>query len=383
LKPIRYPEEFNLEEPLLSNTAFGITSPSTTAALFIAVSILVSCSDSSSESGNGNANSLTGSSDAKGTVISDLFRDALDFNPQDVREGSTNCTDIIDNPDVAGLFLKWPDQLKTYLSDILDKFPSQQLIKAAVHGIYLVPNSAMYDPTTKTSSAGLACDRGSDFKGLIFLNYNSVVQKRSRLGVGDWQASQSISNAYISVTEGDAAAVTLIHELFHAIDNKLFQHGSPENLGKRHAFQSQSWIGDAPKYARGMILSLNEAGTGNAPARRCKHSGKTVLQLLGAREDAQGLAQELQDLQEKTNFIVPYTMASPSEDFAETLTVYYFGAYYRSWQKRVVSFEKQPIFIHDTEFIIKTKQQHKSKICAAANLVFGSCKLWPEVLLYS
>jgi hypothetical protein len=355
------------------------TSPgASTAGIFLAAFALVltGCG----KSGNGTdsdaqANSLSGVADAESTELEDLFRDSMDFDVSDVRNGSTNCTDIVDRADVPALITKWPVELKSFLTGVLKKFPSQAMIKAALHGIYLVPNSALYDEQTKSTSAGLACDRGSDYKGLIFLNYDSVIRKRSRGQVDQWQNSTSVTGQYLTTVEGDAAAVTLMHEVFHTIDNKLFVHGTNDALQRRQSFLGQSWVGDKPRYERGSILALNDTASEGRELRRCRHTQSTGTMLTGAMEDAESMAEELRNLAENTNFIVPYTMASPSEDFAESLTVYYFGTYYRSWQKRTVAFEKKTLFVHDTERILDTKQQHKTKVCAAATMIFGNCRL--------
>lgn len=344
----------------------------------------VGCADSGTDHANGTAsNSLAdNSSDAKPTSISSLFKDTVDFDKSDVAAGSTNCTDITSKEDISGLIITWPEDLKIFLSEVLSSFPAQQLITASVHGIYLVPNSVLYDQVSKISTAGLACDRGSDYKGLIFLNYNSVVQKRSGKGIKVWQPTFSVSNKAINVSEGDAAAVTLIHEIFHAIDNKLFQHGSLDAFGRRQAFKNLSWLDEKPRASRGQILSLAEvSATGHSQARRCSHTLRADFSLTTATDakptaaEVKGLADELRNLADNSNFIVPYTLASPSEDFAETLTVYYFGAYLNNWQKRDVRLDGQSVYLHDTGAILQTKQQHKSKVCAAAKLVFGSCKL--------
>lgn len=353
-------------------------------ASFVSLLFFAGCSDPSTDSGNNAAsNSLSeNASDAKPNSIISLFKDTIDFDKSDVESGATNCSDITGKENIAELMVPWPEDLKSFLTEVLDKFPAQQLVTASVHGIYLVPNSVLYDQISKISTAGLACDRGSDFKGLIFLNYNSVVHKRSGKGINVWQPTLSVSNKAIAVSEGDAAAVTLVHELFHAIDNKLFQHGSLDAFGRRQAFKNLSWLNEKPRATRGQILSLAAASNdGVLPARRCNHSHKPEFSLATmettkpTEEETKALAAELRNLADSSNFIVPYTLASPSEDFAETLTVYYFGAYLNNWQKRDVRFNSQSLYLHDTGTILQTKPQHKAKVCAAAKLVFGSCKL--------
>lgn len=342
--------------------------------LGVSAMLLPGCGGSrSGDSASGQSNSLAAVANVENSSLEDLFHDNLDFDIEDVRNGSTNCNDIIDNADVAGLMMKWPAEFKTFLAGVLKKFPSPQMIRASLHGIYLVPNSALYDELTKSTSAGLACDRGSDYKGLIFLNYDSMIRKRSRGPIDQWQNSSSVSNKFLTTLEGDAAAVTLMHEVFHTIDNKLFVHGTNDALQRRQAFLGQSWVGEKPRFDRGAILALRDSE--DLSGRRCRYTQSVSAALTTSRDDADALAEELRNLADNTNFIVPYTMASPSEDFAESLTVYYFGVYYRSWQKRTVTFEKKPIFVHDTEQILNTKQQHKTKVCAAAKMIFGDCRL--------
>ncbi len=309
-------------------------------------------------------------------LLDDLFHDTMQFTRDDLQTGSTNCTDILDEGHIEDRIITWPSEVKNYFLENLSKFPNPDLISQSVHGIYLVTDATLYDQKSKTTAAGLACDRGSDFKGIIFLNYNSVIKRRSSLGIGAWQETRSKTNKYIDIIEGDTASITLMHEIFHAIDIKLFMHGTPENLQKRENLKSKSWIGDEPIFKRGPIIALNGSDDASADStdHRCTHPIHSGLSLT-AGSSAEELAAELKRLQEQTNFIVPYTMASPAEDFAETLTVYYFGVFHQSWQKRTVSFEKKPLFVHDTESILRTKKQHIDKTCALAKLVFGRCEL--------
>jgi hypothetical protein len=299
----------------------------------------------------------------------------MQFTRDDLLNGSTNCSDIFDETHIEDHIVRWPPELKAYFLNVLSRFPKLELISNSVHGIYLVTDESMKDPLNNTTAAGLACDRGVDFKGIIFLNYNSMVKKRLAKGVGSWQESRTKSNKFIDVNEGDGAAITLMHEIFHAIDVKMFMHGNADDLKKRLDLKNKSWVGNIPKFRRGAILALSD---GNQEIfgqdRRCTHPEHFGLGLT-SNDDPTSLASELRYLQEQTNFLVPYTMASPAEDFAETLTVYYFGNYYKSWPKRTVSVEKKSLFVHDTELILRTKKQHIEKTCAAAELVFGNCKL--------
>jgi len=343
-------------------------------------SICAACSNGNDESAESTSSSLDANEFIIGSTSHEtLFHDKMQFTREDLISGSTNCSDILDENHIEDQIITWPPELKRYLIEVLEQFPRPDLVSESVHGIYLVTDAALVDQKSMTTAAGLACDRGIDYKGIIFLNYNSMMKKRMPQGVANWQNSRSKTNKFIEVKEGDTAAITLMHEIFHAIDVKMLMHGTPDNIQKRAHFKSRSWVGNVPKHRRGEILSLNDNGNTDSTAsdHRCRHPihFHSELNLITNGSDPKSLAKELQNLQDQSNFIVPYTMASPAEDFAETLTVYYFGVFFQSWQKRTVSLENKPIFVHDTELILRTKKQQIDKACAAAQLVFGDCQL--------
>jgi hypothetical protein len=339
--------------------------------------ICASCSNGQEDPSDGSVSQTLDASEnsPSESALNDLFHNEMRFTRDDLMNGATNCSDILDEDHIEDHILSWPPELRSYFLDVLSEFPGLELISNSVHGIYLVTDESLQDPINNTTAAGLACDRGSDFKGIIFLNYNSMVKKRLEKGIGTWQESRTKSHKFVNVNQGDGAAITLLHEIFHAIDIKMFMHGNAENFARRTDLKNKSWVGNVPKFKRGNIFALSDDNQDNlAEDRRCTHPEHTGLGLT-TNVDAKSLASELIYLQEQTNFLVPYTMASPAEDFAETLTVYYFGIYYQSWQKRTVSVEKKPLFVHDTELILRTKKQHIEKTCAAAELVFGNCRL--------
>jgi hypothetical protein len=339
--------------------------------------LCVGCSSGLTDSTKDSSNTLDASEYTFDATFDDLFHDQMQFTRDDLISGSTNCSDIINELHIEDAIVTWPNELKDYLLEVLNRFPKPEIISQAVHGIYLVTDNALVDEVSNTTAAGLACDRGSDFKGIIFLNFNTMIRKRNSIGVGIWQNSRTKSNKHVEVSEGDLAAITLMHEIFHAIDIKMFSHGSTADLQKRTNFKNRSWVGNEPKFKKGAIVALNGQDFTDELTRhrRCTHPIHSGFSFANTDADPKSLAEELKDLQDRSNFIVPYSMASPAEDFAETLTVYYFGVFYQSWQKRVVSAGKKPLFVHDTENILRTKPQHIEKTCAAAELIFGECKL--------
>ena len=194
------------------------------------------------------------------------------------------------------------------------------------------------------------------------------------------------------IESGDNAAITLIHEIFHAIDNKLYQGAtSSEQRKLRLQAQNLSWGNNKPiypNYSKG--LSLTGGGDEKGFVAPTPHFGCRLQKAYFVDADSkslglaptppQELADELQNLAESTNFIVPYSQVSQAEDFAESLAVYYFGAYKNSWQIRRVYAEdlsKVPIktanllYKADTKAILKSVEIQREKICTLAKLVFG------------
>lgn len=308
--------------------------------------------------------------------VTELFKDEQDFTIAQLESGASNCSDITRHANLKDLLLPWPESLRSFLVAYLDRFPRPGLIEASVAGFYLVKDEALRFPGGG-AAAGLACDRGDDNKGVIFLSATSFVSERSgqgrsdQSGPGVWHDNAVVTDRYILQQTGDNAAITLIHELTHAIDNKLFTHATSETRQLRQAIYAMSWQGfSEPLYQKVSIYSL---GSRHAPALQLD-SNKTPEELAG----------ELRYLADKTNFIVPYTMASSAEDFAESIAVYYFGVAFGSWQIRTVydkDLKKEgltganKLYVHDTKKILGSSPEQKKKLCAMAELMFGSCEL--------
>ena len=325
-----------------------------------------------------------------------FFKDEMDFTIDELRTGATNCSDIIEASDLKSRLHPWPSALKEFLIDELKQFEAAPLLNLSLYGIYLVDTEIMTNPETGTS-AGIACDRGGDYKGLVFLNHDSFIRDRTK-GVGTWQDLHVVTNQYIIQDAGDNAAATLIHELIHTIDNKLLVHGDKTARDLRSKIFEMSWQNfTTPKSARIGIFFLNENDNPiESMSKGLKQSGTGCNRKFAARSpDEQNapsdtsarpedLAGDLRYLAERTNFIVPYSMASAAEDFAESMTVYHFGLKRDSWQIRTVYASAvtprtrestKSLYRHDTESIIKSAPTHMAKICAMADLLFGKCDL--------
>lgn len=338
---------------------------------------------------------------AEQVSLESFFKDEMDFTIEDLKSGATNCRDILDTKDIRESLIPWPSELKKFLVAELQKFPALPLVSLSLHGLYLV-DPKMMGSAQSGSAAGIACDRGSDWKGLVFLNYNSFVRDRGQK-LGKWNKLRIASNKYIIHDAGDNAAATLIHEIIHAIDNKLFVHGDAQLRALRSQIFQMSWtdftspranpidiffLQDDSEIALDMKLAMKQQRS------TCKGSSdlfrSNIMQLrtdesvTEEETTPQSLAKDLKYLAQETNFIVPYAMASAAEDFAESLTVYHFGVNRESWQLRTVydrpvsswsTNNGEVLYRHDTSEILQNNAAQRDKMCAMAKLLFGSCQL--------
>jgi hypothetical protein len=329
--------------------------------------------------------------------LDSYFKDEMDFTLDDLRSGATNCRDILKYDNISEKLRPWPQALKTFLIEELERFPALGFMHQSLYGLYLVDSDVMTNPETGTA-AGIACDRGKDLRGLVFLNYESFVDDR-RKGAGKWQDLRVVTNKFLLQEAGDNAAVTLIHEVIHTIDNKLFVHGDASLQRLRSKVFDMSWKSyTEPKAQRIGIFALADGGQAAATlgaglrafGHGCQRSRAQDAPATGTgvaladTASAESLAEDLRYLADKTNFVVPYTMASAAEDFAESLTVYHFGLNRKSWQVRTV-FDRdirvtnyrdaKSLYRHDTSSILRSNDGQRDKICALAELLFGECEL--------
>lgn len=365
----------------------------------VAAAALGGCQDASNNrSETGSEKSLSpdrgDGSDAAVTKadVKALFLDKVAFTTPELTGGKTNCDDILRRADLASDIVPWPKELRDFLADQLFKTPIRTQINDSVFAIYLVKEDVLKDDTERAAAAGLACDRGTDYKGIIFLNASTFINDRQSKGVGVWQDLRSIQETHILFESGDNAVMTLFHEVVHAIDNKLFMNGIDDSLRiKRSEIFNLSWKSHTePLYDRISVLSLTDGEVPSVVETGCRTRSRgeimpepqTTLSLTAITGEKLGA--DLKYLAEKTNFIVPYATATAAEDFAESMTVYYYGVYENNWQNRTVYKENitdkgtgdaTVVYAHKTKDIMKSVKAQKDKLCLMANLVFGACKL--------
>jgi hypothetical protein len=90
-------------------------------------------------------------------------------------------------------------------------------------------------------------------------------------------------------------------------------------------------------------------------------------------------AADLEYMASQTNFIAAYAMANALEDFAHTVTIYYFGTRGRGWPEAktydldmttTIPNETKLLYAFDAGKVIETSAPHRKKMCALVELVF-------------
>jgi hypothetical protein len=342
-----------------------------------------------------------------------LFKTTADFADRRVLEevslGRSSCKTITSKGSaIAAGILPWPAELKEFLTDLLDELPKNPQdpkkdlrVRAfgSIDSVFLVSKEVL-QADDGTMAAGLACDLGETNKGVLFLNEFSFVTDRIAGGLKSRKTYSVIPSPHLVIKSPDNAAVTFIHEVFHALDNKYYK--DPQNAQEfdlRKEITGLSWLSNRePRYrtVEGLdLVGTDEATNGPDQSyyRGCRPVNALTLKsaeffsLVDSSPD--DVANRLQTLQSKTNFIVPYTQANPSEDFAESLAVYYFGTYNGSgdrgfgqngWQRREVYRDDlrkaQPrasriLQVYDTQTILSEYPLQRTKMCKLAALVFN------------
>jgi hypothetical protein len=349
---------------------------------------LVPGGDSSNNDGEINNNS---GSAPDATTLS-FFKDRVDFTAAELTDGVSNCSFVTDKASrLSSLIIPWPDDLKEFLArELKNRFPLQASMSDFLAGMYLVKDELFDDATNSGDGggyAGLTCDRGKDNKGLIFLAEEILVNQRKKGGLGKWQSMQGVQYDYMLVEVPDQAFFTLVHEIFHAVDMKLFvQTKDTKSLQERDESIRLAWAEyDVPKWSRISMTTLKEVdmlAAYRSARKKYPLACRAKNQLPGLQlkdYTAQEIKTELSHLKNDTNFLVPYAMVNAAEDYAETMAAYVVGSSAKQWDKRIVY--SQPIgdtlsglteiYRHDSGDIIKTSSKHRDKMCFFAEMTFG------------
>jgi hypothetical protein len=335
----------------------------------------------------GDDSGSTGADKPKDAALLDYFRDDVDFTAAQLEAGASNCSYLTDKAGrLDELVIPWPDDLKNFMAAQLEaNFPLAGKLDTFLHGLYLVKDETFLDESgDDLGIGGLTCDRGEDNKGLLFLSESVFVTQRLEEGLGTWQTLQAVQYDYLLLEVPDQAFFTLVHELFHAVDTKMFYRTTDQDaLAKREESILLAWKDfDTPKWDAITMTTLRGVDVlGEYWAARKKYPlacrAKAARLPLGLQDyTANEIKTELSHLKNDTNFLVPYTMANAAEDFAETLAAYVVGSRTSKWDLRVVY--DQPItdtldgltaiYTHDSGEIIRTSAPHREKMCFFAEM---------------
>ena len=326
------------------------------------------------------------------------FRDTPDFTLRNLDLGQTNCAGIGDASSFAG-FRQWPDSLKGFLAGELAKFPEQQMLLSSVAGFYLVEEKLL--DFGSGVAVGLTCDDGVTGRIYVFLSYEEFVSRGEQSSATRvWKDYLALIPNYTVAQDGDQAVVTVLHEVFHAIDLRFFiLSDEKNNQTLRNQILDLAW-NDAvsSKYQKlDTVVALQNMV---APPMQTAKKLQDVLKqphippesrkyFLQTEPDI--LTNEYKYLAEKTNFITPYAAVNAFEDFADTLTRFYMmKVYSRPLVRSVYSTDistgmqipsdSSLLYRFDSKALFQNSAAHKEKVCLMQQAVFQewSCHLQAE-----
>lgn len=356
--------------------------------------------EASSGSGNGsgvsddttfNAAEVKAKREDAGTVTSaadmqELFLDSVSFEKSEFSYVG-GCDNLFKDVDFPKELHAWPAKLKQELVQTLVDFNQGKMISESIRAYYLINAQTMagasaVDSDDPAGAAGLFCPGKDGAKGMVFLSYKTFVTDASL------DSEIGLSSSYTTSDQGvPYHYATLIHESLHAIDFKFFIGAKTgDYLGDRLAASKLSWnTYDDSKYNSISVMALADASTLPGVGRKFEPCiwSKTFYSRnigFGLTADARTEAADLKYMATKTNYIAPYTMANGNEDFAESLTIYYFGTRAKKWPKwRTYDQDltvntpdpSKLIYTFDAGRVIKTSKAHRKKLCALAELIFA------------
>ena len=310
-------------------------------------------------------------------VVLDLFKDTSTIVPSLLASGSTDCLGIDNAANFNDVVEPWPPGLKAFLAAEISKFPEFDLVTGSVAGFFLAKSSFLSAPDLPENGtiAGIMCSVGGEQRGYVFLNSKLYVNDRQAKGpLENYQSVKELVSPYVLSEHGDQALYTLVHEIFHAIDQAYFMENQDSTkISGRVAVFDMAWQGSGE--------SIDDRA--DIYARRVSLSGHICSPKFFslAPENPDELAAEYRKIVENTNFISPYSQSNPFEDFADTLATWYFKNVLDNGLVRTVFSDDltavplanaRQLYKFDTKEILRTSARHRSKVCAMVDLVFAS-----------
>ena len=307
-----------------------------------------------------------------------LFKEDADIDPVDLDGGTTRCLSLGTADTFADAVEPWPTGLRALLASELEKFPEFDLVEGAVEGIYLAKASLLTRPgsTTAGTVGGIMCDTDDDERGYVFINYDLAVTKRKNSGpLHVYQPYSGILGPHEFSSQGDITVYTMIHEIFHAIDLTYFSSDSDE-YADRIEIAEMAWSDPVTSIFETVDIFAHADGDTHTHTHDCIGSHGMFL----VPETPEELEAAYRHLAEETNYITPYSQANHFEDFADTLSNWYFLEIYDEKLVRTVyssdllstlPADADILYTFDTAEILEESTDHREKMCAMVNLVFS------------
>ena len=346
----------------------------------------------------------------QGAETLNFFKDKIDFNIEDVKNGKV-CGSV-KNDKVSFIYKTWPNNLKKFLSSEISKFEYIKLISPHLEGVYLVemvPNMAL----------GLTCHDAKTNKYVVFFNNDLAVANRdyTNVDVKSYIVDGRQNGSPFLESRGDGALHTLIHEMFHVLDLALYWDNFADLMGgkkpndsqkaevRRHFYET-TWKtptqsvfenvlqpgSSAVSLPTNQAENLSLAGAtsldkGRIFSSKLKDHIETTIaaknersQLINLDDDnaSQNVSNfefRLKNIEDKTNFTSDFATGNFIEDFAVTLAHYYIGTRYNIWEKYEFFAPLKP-YIFTPKNILGRDSLQRQKTCELVKSVLNeSCRL--------
>lgn len=298
-------------------------------------------------------------------------------------------------------FKKWPAELKTFLAKKMGDFKATDKILQHLSGLYLADSK---DSAGQSLIAGLVCGvDGIATRVPLIIDYETMVTSRKKHGALNKVTKYLLHEkgqekiSYIVGDEGDFGLQTLFHELMHIYDLVYIPQSATAEERAAHKEANRIAWKSMTEDKHGIVDTYGLTGFALAAAepspsqillecskrrRQKPHRSSEGMSLTAdddpfKRDSNDGAFHKL--LIEKTSFINQYSSTNQSEDFAESVAIYFTGTRYSDWPSKVYyDFDKNDrrteVFDFDAEYVAKNSSRHRKKMCAFAKYVLGeSC----------
>ena len=332
-------------------------------------------------------------SESTSTFVLDIDKVFLDKASSDDKALIKDCAESLAFPSTTTVV--WPNELKVFLGKELKRLTAAEKILKHVSGIYLIDTTGAEDfPVV----AGVVCGADPALEKVpVVMDLKMMTTDRKKHGSINkivkyltYEKGEE-DNSYIVGHDGDFGVQTLIHELMHVYDLVYMPNSDDKKLIAAHkAANAIAWKtlsddkhGVVDKFGLTGFGLTDEEPTQAQVLYNCsknrKHRPLTYSDAqkgLSLNDDPFKRDGNSGELHKFLSFINQYSSTNRTEDFAETVTIYFAGTRYKDWPERTYyDFDSQGkrslIYKFDAKDTATDSKLHRKKMCEFAKYVLG------------